>query len=285
VSAKSSTSKAQTDGAVEIGPRVYLNGFPKSGLHLAELMGRGVAGPTFVEKEDGDYKHWNWTGSFHDFAWTARWVEIPKLLQRFEDHPPGTLLKGHCGYLPEIERKLYEGGQAVAFIYRDLRDVAVSQAFHVLSDKENHVHPGKELYKACESFEDVLLGVIVGLGEYPGLFYRWKHYAPWLDVDWVFSTSFEMMRYQSELVVDSFVRYVYHRTVQHYGMEVELNEDDVEARVTDILKSMKRRDTATFRKGKAGEWKEHFTPKVTEAFKQRAGNWLVQLGYEKDNDW
>jgi hypothetical protein len=282
---KSSTSDIQNKGAVELGPRVYLNGFPKSGLHLAELMARGVAGPTFIEQDDGSYKHWNWTGSFHDYAWTTRWVEMPNLLQRFEDHPPGTLLKGHCGYRPEIERKLYEGGQAVAFIYRDLRDVVVSQAHHVISDKESHVHPGKELYKALDDFEDVLYAVIVGLDIYPGLIERWDLYAPWLEVDWVYCTCFEMMLYQPEMVVDSFVRYVYHRAVQHYGVSVELDANDVAARVASILENMKRTDTLTFRKGKTGAWREHFTPRIKEAFKEHAGDWLVELGYEKDDNW
>lgn len=270
--------------AVAVGPRVYINGFPKSGLHLAELMGRGVAGPVFVEEEQGKRLH-NWTGSFNDNAWTTSWVDIPKLLQRFEDHPPGTLLKGHCGYLPEIERKLYEGGQAVAFIYRDLRDVAVSQAHHVISDKESHVHPEKELYKSIGSFEDVLMAVITGIDKYPGLFERWALYAPWLDVDWVMSTSYEMMRFQPELVVDTFVRYVYHRTALHHGVDVDLNEDQVTQRVIEILENMQRTDTPTYRKGRVGDWRVYFTPRVKDTFKKQSNDWLVRLGYEKDDNW
>lgn len=271
--------------SVAIGPRVYINGFPKSGLHLAELMGRGVAGPVFVDNEDGTKKLHNWTGSFNDNAWTMNWVDLDDLLGRFDNHPPGTLLKGHCGWLPEIEQKLYEGGQAVVFIYRDLRDVAVSQAHHVISDKETRVHPNKELYKSLDSFEDVLMAVIEGIDEYPGLFERWALYAPWLDVDWVMSTSYEMMRLEPELVVDTFVRYVYHRTALHYGVDVELNEDHVSQRVEDILNSMQRTDTPTYRKGAVGDWHNHFTPRITDAFKEHAGDWLVQLGYEQDDNW
>ncbi len=187
--------------------------------------------------------------------------------------------------MPEIEKTLYEGGQAVAFIYRDLRDVAVSQAFHVTSDKESHVHPGKDLYQALPSFEDVLLAVIKGLDEYPGLFERWELYAPWLDVDWVFATSFEMMRNEPILVVDSFIRYVYHRTAMHYGVDVDLDENHVKQRVDEILESMQRTDTPTFRKGNVGGWKWHFTERVTDVFKEHAGDWLVQLGYEQDDNW
>ena len=124
--------------AIEVGHKIYICGFPKSGLHLAELMGFATAGP--VEPK-------NWLGSFDDNSWSTKWVNIDRYIERVKEHPPGTMLKGHTGYRPEIEKAFFENGTAVAFIYRDLRDVAVSQAYHVLSDKDNQVHPGKEIYK------------------------------------------------------------------------------------------------------------------------------------------
>jgi hypothetical protein len=41
----------------------------------------------------------------------------------------------------------------------------------------------------------------------------------------------------------------------------------------------------TFRSGKTGEWKKHFTDEHKRIFKDAAGDLLVQLGYEKNNDW
>lgn len=40
-----------------------------------------------------------------------------------------------------------------------------------------------------------------------------------------------------------------------------------------------------YRKGVAGDWKNHFTPKVTEKFKQRYNRVLVATGYENDDKW
>lgn len=40
-----------------------------------------------------------------------------------------------------------------------------------------------------------------------------------------------------------------------------------------------------YRKGVAGDWKLHFTPRVTEAFKETFGKELVELGYERSLDW
>ena len=39
------------------------------------------------------------------------------------------------------------------------------------------------------------------------------------------------------------------------------------------------------RKGIAGDWKNHFTPKVTKAFKEAYGQVLIETGYEKDLNW
>jgi hypothetical protein len=45
-------------------------------------------------------------------------------------------------------------------------------------------------------------------------------------------------------------------------------------------------DPSSFlRKGVAGDWKNVFTEKDKQIFKEEAGNLLVKLGYEKDNDW
>ena len=41
----------------------------------------------------------------------------------------------------------------------------------------------------------------------------------------------------------------------------------------------------TFRSGKTGNWKEHFTEEHKKLFKEVAGDVLVRLGYEKNNIW
>jgi lipopolysaccharide transport system ATP-binding protein len=39
------------------------------------------------------------------------------------------------------------------------------------------------------------------------------------------------------------------------------------------------------RKGIAGDWRNHFTPRITRAFKHRFGGLLVATGYEQDLNW
>jgi hypothetical protein len=43
--------------------------------------------------------------------------------------------------------------------------------------------------------------------------------------------------------------------------------------------------TSFFRKGVAGDWREFFTKRDREIYKEIAGDLLIQLGYEKDYDW
>lgn len=43
--------------------------------------------------------------------------------------------------------------------------------------------------------------------------------------------------------------------------------------------------TSFLRKGVAGDWKSVFIEKDKQIFKEEAGSLLVELGYEKDNDW
>jgi hypothetical protein len=41
----------------------------------------------------------------------------------------------------------------------------------------------------------------------------------------------------------------------------------------------------TFRSGKTGEWKKHFTDEHKKIFKDVAGDLLIKLGFETDKDW
>jgi hypothetical protein len=43
--------------------------------------------------------------------------------------------------------------------------------------------------------------------------------------------------------------------------------------------------TAHERKGVVGDWRNHFTPAVKEAFKRRHGDLLIAAGYESDTSW
>jgi hypothetical protein len=43
--------------------------------------------------------------------------------------------------------------------------------------------------------------------------------------------------------------------------------------------------TSHYRKGIAGDWASHFTPRHAEAFTRKFGDLLINLGYEEDHSW
>lgn len=50
-------------------------------------------------------------------------------------------------------------------------------------------------------------------------------------------------------------------------------------------KQKKSGSSSFFRKGISGDWRNHFTPVDIELFKSIAGDLLVELGYEMNNNW
>ena len=267
----------QTAAEVVAKPRIFLNGFPKSGLHLAVSIARTITTEAAL--------HPAWTGCFTHNSWSTNWaptVGVMAALRRLRDD---SWLKGHMGYLPTYEQYLYWHGAAVAFIYRDPRDVLVSQSHHVTAvDDKKFFHPNKELYRAMDH-EQRLMACLCGVSDFAGLFDRWALYAPWLGIPWVFQLRYEDMMERREETARAFVRYVWDRTT--WGLDQPYQPTAVEdAMVEAIVKNMAIKPTGgTFRKGGSGGWREEFTPRVKEEFKRRAGDWLIRLGYEKDNEW
>jgi len=191
-------------------------------------------------------------------------------------------IKSHAGYTYEVERFLYYLGTSHIFIYRDFRDVAVSQAHHIMSDdEERFLHPGRDAYQGM-SFDEVLEAVIVGVDKYPGVMARWKLYAPWLEVDWVHKIRFEDARNEPEAVAEDIIRYGFSRWQLGHLHEVVVNEDAVSAAIgAMVARGQQREQSLTFRKGNVGDWRQEFTERHKRLFQETDKNgWLVRLGYE-----
>ncbi|HMX74157.1 MAG TPA: sulfotransferase domain-containing protein, partial [Anaerolineales bacterium] len=52
-----------------------------------------------------------------------------------------------------------------------------------------------------------------------------------------------------------------------------------------LVEAIQPKKSHTFRSGKTGGWKQHFTEEHKKLFKEVTGNLLVRLGYETTNDW
>lgn len=265
-------------------PKWYLNGFPKSGLHWLALMMMPIAEPLFE-----DHNLWNipWAGTFAGNSWTNNNVPLGRVTYKIGRLRDGYFFKGHSAYTEDLDKFLWYLGASTIFIYRDLRDVAVSQAFHVLNENDDLVaHPDKKLYMDMDSFDDVLRAVIVGVTaedetEYPGVVDRWEHYAGWLDCDWVCKIKFEDLVEDTHAVAKKMLRHGLQRTSSIFGLKPTINEENFST-VADwmVTAGNKKEKSPTFRKGVTGDWRNHFTDEHRELFRETGGDgWLEKLGY------
>jgi hypothetical protein len=252
----------------EFAPKWYLNGFPKAGLHLLALMLEPTA--RMQTGKDG-LPEGPWAGTFRNNAWSNEWMPLEMILPRIGNLQYNCYMKAHAGYTEDIDRFLYYLGVCHIFIYRDFRDVAVSQAHHILAeDEEVFRHPGRAAYEGMD-FDEVLEAVIVGTegpsnfvefmgkpagtgkARYEGVMERWELYAPWLERDWVHKVRFEDARNFPERVAEGIIRYGFARWQLSHLHEVNVNEEAVSAAAQAWAESSRQTEKSiTFRKGNVG---------------------------------
>ena len=263
-------------GARTIEHRAYLATFPKAGTHLAELFIRPVVAPI---------EELSWVGTFDGRAWTTKWMPFEYFTKRVGAIPPGGYAKGHAGYRREFAKALWDNSVTTLFVYRNLRDVVISQAHHIQSreqakDGDKLKHPGKALYQDM-TFEEVVLACINGLDEYAGIAERWRLYAPWLDEQWVLSVSYEEMVNEPRETASLIVRYILGQSASFGGLRVTIPHEQHAALVDTALDLIDQHTTVTYRRGVAGGWRDEWSPQMERAWK-RSGAWREnrELGYE-----
>jgi hypothetical protein len=195
----------------------------------------------------------------------------------------GHMVKAHLGYTPDLERFMYLAGLIHVFIYRDLRDVAVSQAYHILNAEPGHlVHPGADEFRALGGIPEILTAVIEGLGRWPGLVDRWQYYAPWLNYHWVIKVRYEDLRTDPKAEAERIYRLAMQRSAATWGRKVSFDPHGLDVLTGVMAKSTEQHDrSTTFRAGRIGDWRHTFTQDHVILWKKHdAAHWLEHLGYE-----
>ena len=284
-------AKAPKFNTAQLGIKYYLNGFPKSGLHLLDLLIRPLALPMPYDQFIAP-----WVGTFAANSWRYEHLPLNQTTFGIGRTLEGFFTKGHLGYLPLFEQFLFYLGIGHIFIYRDFRDVAVSQTYHLLyetagdNSKDMKValkHPGKEELKQLGGFDEMLMGIIGGIAVYPGVMARWEQYSRWLEVNWVLSLKFEDARLDPHGTAEKVIEYTIERMGNILTKVPTINKAIKREMVDAMVKSSRQtHKSLTFRKGAVGDWKDHFKEEHVAAFKlSDRTNALVSLGYEEDEDW
>ncbi len=271
--------------------KLYLNGFPKSGLHMLVLMARPLVAPVAPNDEDEIFPGVlaAWSGTHKGNSWKRERTPVEWTTFKIGRVGPGQFIRGHSAYDLELANFLWLMGIGHIFIYRDLRDVAVSQVYHIMTAAETGKgHPNPQKFLDLGGFDEMLEAVIVGLDDYTGVVERWGFYAPWLKVPWTLRMKYETMLHRPHEMAEIILRYTFARSPGIYDFGTGIEEGEWLADVVEeMVKTSRRTDLSpTFREGRVGDWRTHFTQKHIRLFKEvDKENWLVRMKYEQSSDW
>ena len=264
-------------------PVFFANSFPKSGTHLLTqiLSGFTRIGPAVNSGLPAVITFRGDTGEKRSE------IEIIRDLDRLL---PGDIAYGHLHASPENVNFLCTGRFATYFILRDPRDVVISHAHYLTQMALSHIH--HVYYKeTLNNFDERVCTSIVGLQNttqndgvngvnnvyFPDIRERFRPYMGWLAQPEVLSLHFEDFINQPHEMIASTLEHAVKRgfILQHPKTEC----------IQTIAHGIDPKRSPTYRSGKIGEWRTGFSEQNKLAFKDVAGDLLVQLGYEKDFNW
>jgi hypothetical protein len=205
---------------------------------------------------------------------------IAESLAEIKAFVPGEIIRGHLFYDPRIAEALKARGVIHYFIYRDPRDVAVSEAHYL-----QRMNPWHRLHRHFKNLSDeqAIDLAIRGLdGKFPSLNYpdiarRFQRYAGWLRDPNTLAIQFEDLRSERQVEsIRAMIAFYHEQSPQIEGLE-EITSGCVAA-----IKPCK---SHTFRNGRQGGWRTAMSPANIATFKEVAGELLIELGYERDSRW
>jgi len=253
-----------------LSPPVIANSFPKSGTHLLVQI---------LEAFPETKNYGTFIASMPSITFRERSRHAHRKL--ISNIVPGEVVSAHLFYDSMYQTEMDKKQCVHFFIYRDPRDVVVSEAHYLtFMNRWHRLHP---YFKALSSNEDRIMFSIIGASDeafpyfYSNVADRFKRYEGWLQREDVFCLKFE------ELISEKREELI-SQMVEFYGMRVE-REIDRDKIVVKALQNINPQKSHTFREGKPGAWRQVFKVQHKEQMKAVAGELLIRLGYEKDLKW
>ncbi|HUE98929.1 MAG TPA: sulfotransferase domain-containing protein, partial [Anaerolineales bacterium] len=225
--------------------------FPKSGTHLLDqiLLGFNLVAPfsrrlhSFYAEYDGE------SGRKRAPGQALNWLDSLR---------PRDVASAHLFARPEVVERVCSPAFVPYFIFRDPRDVVVSHVFYVTDMEARHVH--HEYFQSLPDFNARLSTSILGRPdlniEFPNIAERFAPYLGWLEQPSVMKIHFE------DLINDR--TSILNRIIDHFLARVPLQISSPKRASRQVIlealeSSINPRRSPTFRSGKIGDWKKHFT--------------------------
>jgi hypothetical protein len=252
-------------------PPIFGNSKPKSGSHLLLQILNG-----FTQIMPYKYVEAAPVRTIEKAGGRKSDEEVLRELKRV---PRGVIGWGYVEATPENIAFLCQPTRVNYFIYRDPRDMLVSQVFFATDMHEEHgMH---EFYKTLPDVGERLKIAITGIDR-DGLYMvnvkqRYASVFEWLEQPHVMCIRFEDLIQNRDATLESMLD-----EVESTGYKIPTPRRKA---LSILVEAIQPRKSHTFRSGKTGGWHEHFTVEHKALFKDIAGDLLVKLGYEKSNDW
>jgi hypothetical protein len=245
--------------------------FPKSGTHLLDQILLGFANVAPYSKRLHSF--------YAEYEGESGIKRVPEQALRWLDSLcPRDVASAHLFARPEAVARVTSPKFIPYFIFRDPRDVVVSHVFYVTEMESRHVHHA--YYQSLPDFDARLKVSILGRPdadvEFPNIAERFAPYLGWLDQPSVLTIHFE------DLIQDRVQ--TLNRIIDHLLARVPL-QTSRQLILDSLESSINPTKSPTFRSGKTGEWRKHFNDEHKKIFKDAAGDLLIKLGYERNNDW
>jgi sulfotransferase 6B1 len=260
------------------GPRVFANSFPKGGTHLLSALLGELPRMMFsgVHRAAGDYTDDELRPDGANLDW-------PRLRRTLESVNRGQYATGHFPHAAGLEELLDELGYRTLLMIRDPRDVAVSAQYYVTTMAGHDLH--RRFAERYADEEERLAATITGFAAdddgrgQDSLGERLSRFVPWLSAPGVLVVRFEDLIGASGGGTRATQEETVAAVARHVGRELD------PGRVSAVADRVWSDKSSTFRQGRAGGWRDHFTPEHIRLFKDHAGCQLIELGYESDLDW
>jgi hypothetical protein len=252
-------------------PPVFGNSKPKSGSHLLLQILNGftrIMPYAYVEADP-----------VRTIEKAGRRKSNEEILSELKRVPRGVIGWGYVEATPENIAFLCQPNRVNYFIYRDPRDMLVSQVFFATDMHEEHgMH---EFYKSLPDLGERLKVAITGIDR-DGLYMvsvkqRYASVFEWQEQPHVMCIRFEDLIHKRNATLEAMLD-----EVESTGYRIPTSRTRA---LSILVEAIQPRKSHTFRTGKTGGWREHFTVEHKNLFKDVAGDLLVKLGYEENNDW
>jgi len=252
-------------------PPVFGNSKPKSGSHLLLQILNGFTKIMPYQYVEAD--------PVRTIEKKGRRKTEGEVLNELKRIPRGVIGWGYVEASPENISFLCKPDRVNYFIYRDPRDMLVSQVFFATDMNEEHgMH---EYYKSLPDFGERLKVAITGIDQ-DGLYMvsvkqRYASVFEWLEQSNVMCIRFEDLINKRDATLDAMLD-----EVESTGYKIPTSRKKA---LSVLVEAIQPKKSHTFRSGKTGGWREHFTEEHKKLFKDMTGDLLLKLEYEKDNDW